>query len=95
MYNNNSSGAIAKNRLKYLILTDRVSCTRETLDMIKQDVIKTVSNYIDIDKYNTKLTLDQDKNMSCIEIKLPIKQTGWVKWIKEAAIWTLCLYSAL
>mgnify|MGYP003098973771 CR=1 FL=1 len=73
MYDNNSSGAIAKDRLKYLILKDRVSCTNETLDMIKQDIIKTVSNYIDIDKYNTKLTLDQDKNVSFINIKIPIK----------------------
>ena len=73
MYDNNSSGAIAKDRLKYLILKDRVSCTNETLDMIKQDIIKTVSNYIDIDKYNTKLNLEQEKNISYINIKIPIK----------------------
>lgn len=77
MYNNNSSGAIAKDRLKYLILKDRVSCTNETLDMIKQDIVKVISNYIDIDKYNTKLTLEQDiknnKSMSYINIKIPIK----------------------
>ncbi len=73
MYDNNSSGAIAKDRLKYLILKDRVSCTDETLDMIKQDIIKAVSNYIDIDKYNTKMNLEQDKNISYINIKIPIK----------------------
>ncbi|MDO4300183.1 MAG: cell division topological specificity factor MinE [Clostridia bacterium] len=77
MYNNNSSGAIAKDRLKYLILKDRVSCTNETLDMIKQDIVKVISNYIDIDKYNTKLTLEQDiknnKSISYINIKIPIK----------------------
>lgn len=73
MYNNNSSGAIAKDRLKYLILKDRVSCTNETLDMIKQDILKAVSNYIDIDKYNTKLTLEQEKNISFINLKIPIK----------------------
>lgn len=77
MYDNNSSGAIAKDRLKYLILKDRVSCTSETLDMIKQDIIKVISNYIDIDKYNIKLAIEQDtkdnKNMSCINIRIPIK----------------------
>lgn len=77
MYNGNSSGTIAKDRLKYLILKDRVSCTTETLDMIKQDIIKVVSNYIDIDKNNTKLILEQDiksdKNICCINIKIPIR----------------------
>lgn len=72
-----SSGSIAKDRLKYLILKDRVSCTSETLDMIKQDIVKTISNYLDIDKINTRLTLEQDtsknKNVSYINIKIPIK----------------------
>lgn len=75
MYDNNS-GSVAKDRLKYLILKDRISCTNETLDMIKQDIIKTVSNYIDVDKINTKLTLEQDiknnKNISYINIKIQI-----------------------
>lgn len=75
MYDNNS-GSVAKDRLKYLILKDRISCTNETLDMIKQDIIKTVSNYIDVDKINTRLTLEQDiknnKNVSYINIKIPI-----------------------
>lgn len=77
MYDSNSSGTIAKDRLKYLILKDRISCTTETLDMIKQDIIKVISNYIDIDKNNTNLTLEQDiknkKNISYINIKIPIR----------------------
>ena len=77
MYDNNSSGAIAKDRLKYLILKDRVSCTDETLDMIKQDVDKTISNYIDIDRYSVRLSLEQDiknnKSITYINIKAPIK----------------------
>lgn len=77
MYNNSSSGEIAKDRLKYLILKDRVSCTGETLDMIKQDIIRVISDYIDIDKYNTSLTLEQDmtenRASAFINIKVPVK----------------------
>ncbi len=77
MYDTNSSGTIARDRLKYLILKDRVSCTAETLDMIKKDVVKTISNYIDIDTYNTRLSLEYDtksnKNKTYIYIKVPIK----------------------
>ncbi len=78
MYNDNSSGTIAKDRLKYMILKERVSCTSETLDFIKQDIIRTISDYIDIDKFAVKVTLEQetttDNNITYINIKAPIKQ---------------------
>ncbi len=71
------SGTVAKDRLKYLVLSDRVSCTGETLDMIKQDVVKVISDYIDIDKYNLSLTLEQEKTESrsfaYINIRIPVK----------------------
>lgn len=78
MYNDNSSGTIARDRLKYMILKDRVSCTSETLDLIKQDIIRTISDYIDIDKFAVKISLEQEKtadsNLTYINIKAPIKQ---------------------
>lgn len=75
---NGYSGTVAKNRLKYLVLSDRVSCTGETLEMIKQDIINIISDYIDIDKYNLSLTLEQEKaengvSSAYINIKLPVK----------------------
>lgn len=74
MYNDNSSGKVAKDRLKYILLNDKVSCTKETLDMIKQDIVKLISDYIDIDKYNTKLTLEQDSDVSYVNIKIPLNK---------------------
>ncbi len=71
------SGAVAKDRLKFLVLSDRVSCTGETLDMIKQDVIRVLSDYIDIDKYDLSLTLEQETagngSSAYINIKIPVK----------------------
>ena len=72
MYDNNSSGSIAKDRLKYILLKDKVSCTKETLDMLKQDIVELISNYIDIDKYNTKLTFEQKSDVSYVNIKIPL-----------------------
>ena len=72
MYDNNSSGSIAKDRLKYILLKDKVSCTKKTLDMLKQDIVELISNYIDIDKYNTKLTFEQKSDVSYVNIKIPL-----------------------
>lgn len=40
--------------------------------MLKQDIVELISNYIDIDKYNTKLTLEQMPDVSYVNIKIPL-----------------------
>ena len=42
-----SSVFIAKDRLKVLLVSDRVNCTPDALDKIKLELYKTVSKYID------------------------------------------------
>lgn len=40
---------IAKDRLKILLISDRVSCSPEMMEMIKQDIVKVISKYMKID----------------------------------------------
>ena len=40
------SGNIAKDRLKILLISDRINCSPQTLDLIKQELIHTISNII-------------------------------------------------
>ena len=44
----NSSVTIAKNRLKNLIVSDRVNCTPDAYEKIQTDLFKTISKYIEI-----------------------------------------------
>lgn len=44
-----NSGVIAKRRLKLLLISDRAGCTPELLEMIKDDVIKAVSKYMEVE----------------------------------------------
>lgn len=44
-----NSGCIAKRRLGLILITDRAGCTPEILEMIREDMIKTVSKYMEID----------------------------------------------
>lgn len=44
-----NSGNIAKKRLQFVLIADRAGCTPEILEIIKDDMIKTISKYMEID----------------------------------------------
>lgn len=39
----------AKDRLKLLLVSDRSNCSPETMELIKNDIIKVISKYMEID----------------------------------------------
>ena len=43
-----SSVFIAKDRLKVLLVSDRVNCTPDALEKIKNELYRTVSKYMDV-----------------------------------------------
>jgi len=56
-----SSGEIAKDRLKILLISDRVQCSPETLEMMKKDLIKSISKYLRIDSDHTEIILKRNR----------------------------------
>ena len=49
-----SSREIAKDRLKILLISDRVNCSQEMMEMIKNDIAKVISKYMKIDAQITQ-----------------------------------------
>ena len=43
-----SSGEVAKDRLKLLLVSDRSNCSPETMELIKNDIIQVISKYMEI-----------------------------------------------
>ena len=54
-----SSKEIAKDRLKILLISDRVNCSAETLEMIKNDIIKVISKYMKIDVNSMEIQISK------------------------------------
>ena len=54
-----SSKEIAKDRLKILLISDRVNCSAETLEMIKNDIIKVISKYMKIDANSMEIQISK------------------------------------
>ena len=50
-----NSSAIAKDRLKILLISDRINCSPQTLDLIKQELIHTISKYMSIDEEHVEI----------------------------------------
>ncbi|MBQ4347053.1 MAG: cell division topological specificity factor MinE [Firmicutes bacterium] len=47
---NTSSKDVAKDRLKLVLVHDRTDCNSQLLEMLKVDIIKVISNYMEIDE---------------------------------------------
>ena len=41
-----TSGSTAKDRLKLVLVSDRANCSPETMELIKNDIIKVISKYM-------------------------------------------------
>ena len=52
-----SSCQIAKDRLKILLISDRVNCSPEMMEMIKTDIAKVISKYMKIDAESMEIQI--------------------------------------
>lgn len=54
-----SSGSIAKDRLKLVLVSDRANCSPDLMEQIKNDIIQVLSKYVEIDVEGLDIKIDQ------------------------------------
>lgn len=75
-----SSGDVAKDRLKLLLISDRANCSPEVMECIKNDIIKVISKYMEIDAEGLDIQITQTEsdgkngNVPAIYANIPIKE---------------------
>lgn len=57
-----TSGNVAKDRLKILLISDRADCSPEIMEMIKTDIINVISKYMRIDENSTEIQITKTRN---------------------------------
>ncbi len=68
------AGKIAKERLRIVIVQDRIGLTAETLEKMKGDLIQLFSKYVDIDPDNMDISFEKiDSRELAIVATIPIK----------------------
>lgn len=74
-----SSKDVAKDRLKLVLIHDRVNCSTQILEMLKTDIIRVISNYMEIDQEGLDIQITQapsdssDGNVPMLLANIPIK----------------------
>lgn len=67
-----SSCQVAKDRLKILLISDRVNCSPEMMELIKADITKVISKYMKIDADNMDIQINTKSGKGVREGKTPI-----------------------
>lgn len=57
-----SSRQVAKDRLKILLISDRINCSPEMMELIKTDIAKVISKYMKIDSENMEIQINTKGN---------------------------------
>ncbi len=70
---------VAKDRLKLVLIHDRVNCSTQILEMLKNDIIRVISNYMEIDEEGLDIQITQtlseenNGNVPVLLANIPIK----------------------
>ena len=67
----------AKDRLKLLLVSDRSNCSPETMELIKNDIIKVISKYMEIDAQGLDIQLtqnDEEHTGPALFANIPIRE---------------------
>lgn len=79
LFKKKSSGDIARDRLKLLLVSDRANCSPEIMEMIKNDIIQVISKYMEIDAEGLDIQITQTEsegnngNVPALFANIPIK----------------------
>lgn len=68
----NSSKNVAKERLRLVLVHDRADVSPQLLESLKEDLIKVISNYMEIDETALEVNLDTSDNTVALVANIPV-----------------------
>ncbi|AQS59957.1 cell division topological specificity factor MinE [Desulforamulus ferrireducens] len=69
-----SSKNVAKERLRLVLVHDRANVSPDLLTSLKNDLIKVISNYMEIDEKALEVSLDSNDNQVALVANIPVKK---------------------
>jgi cell division topological specificity factor len=67
-----SSRDIAKERLQLVLVHDRIKLSAATLEQMKDEMIKVISRYVEIDPAGVEVTFTQSRRESRLTADIPV-----------------------
>ena len=72
LMNKNESKDIAKKRLKFALLTDKLEIKADTLAYLQKDLVEVISRYFEIDKESIQIDIKRSEESSALIFNTPI-----------------------
>lgn len=72
LMNKNDSKDVAKQRLKFALLTDKLEIKTDTLGNLQKDLVEVISRYFEIDKNAIKIDIQRSEESSALIFNTPI-----------------------
>jgi len=79
-----ASKEVARERLRLVLIHDRASVSPEFLNSLKEDLIKVIRGYLDIDEEALEVNLENEKNSIALVANIPIR--GFKRAGNQAAL---------
>jgi cell division topological specificity factor len=68
----NNSRDVAKKRLQFAIIYDKLDVSEEILGALQQDMVAVISRYFVIDKESLKIDIRKEETASALVVNIPI-----------------------
>ena len=72
--NEKSSKEVARDRLKVVLIHDRANVSPEVMDRLQEDIIRVISNYMEINKRDMEISLANDADSVALVANIPINR---------------------
>ncbi|MBQ7154731.1 MAG: cell division topological specificity factor MinE [Synergistaceae bacterium] len=70
--NEPASGQKAKNRLQIVLMHDRTDISPQLLDNLRDEIVKVLTKYMDIDTQKIEIDLDHDEQAVALVANIPV-----------------------
>ena len=81
---NDDTKLVAKSRLKTVLMQDRVGFSERAMQMLKDDMIDSISKYLEIDVDSFDLSIDATENATILNLSIPVLRPKTDEEIDEA-----------
>lgn len=68
------SGQVARKRMQFVLMHDRIDITPDVMEAVKNDIIKVLSRYMEIDGDSVKVCLEEGKDFMALISNVQVKR---------------------
>jgi len=72
------SKQVAKERLRLVLVQDRMSLSAQALDAMKEELIAVISKYLEIEESGPEVVLERDGESVALVATIPVKRAAGV-----------------